>query len=412
MSRPLKWDGPLNGLKEMTDSDIGYMVYRIVKAFAALSPGSIGTLTTASASDPIGSWVDQERNETIGTHPATGAVTTTTKTLYQELSAASSGEYNAATKPIRYSSGLREMQFSNLQDEIIRLAVSEIASGGIGSYYLSASAPSGTWVARATLIDRAQSVDITHILWQRTDAAAPSTSIRPMKWSSSLGGIQEMSNADIDSMVIMLQDEIRLNKICTYSLTSGAPLGGTWVQASSNLIDRRQQITSVGYTGAYTGAYTGIYSSEVGYVSTYTGTRGYTKAYSSEVGYVSTYTGTRGYTKAYRRNIGYISTYGGSFSGPTYYRFADFSRTYYQTSNFTGPTYFRLTDFNSTYYQTSDFTGPTYFQLTGFSGTYTGTYTGAYSGTYTGTYSGTYSGATISGSTEQVSNIKLWRRTA
>ena len=63
-----------------------------------------------------------------------------------------------------------------------------------------------------------------------------------------------------------------------------------------------------------------------------------------------------------------------------------------------------------------------------YTGTYAGTYTGSYStfysgrqvgpysgdytGNYTGTYTGTYVGATILASTDTVSTMKLWLRTA
>ena len=68
-------------------------------------------------------------------------------------------------------------------------------------------------------------------------------------------------------------------------------------------------------------------------------------------------------------------------------------------------------------YYTGYYTGAKNYSGT-YSGAYSGSYTGyyagtsAYSGTYAGTYTGYYSGDTIQSSSENVSNVALWVKTA
>jgi hypothetical protein len=91
----------------------------------------------------------------------------------------------------------------------------------------------------------------------------------------------------------------------------------------------------------------------------------------------------------------YTGTYTGSYTG-------NFTGNYSQafTGNYTG-SYTRF------------FAGSIggYFSGT-YAGFYTGTFTGTYSGSYSGSYSGNYSGLTLNATTETVSTVSLWIRTA
>jgi hypothetical protein len=243
----------------------------------------------------------------------------------------------------------------DLYARIIDLAVDELAAGGIGSYQFSAEYPGiagESWVAPFSIVNRRQSGDIVYYFWQKIDGPVPSI-VRPIKWSAALSGLQEMSDADIESLVPYLQQRIVDTGQGQYSFGSSAPATGTWVSAGS-------------------GSDTVQIESESSYSGTYRGTVPYRRT----IGYVSTYRSRLTYNATYRARIGYVSTYG-AFSGWTFYRFADYVRAYYRFADYNGPTYYRFAN----YFRFADYTG-------------------------------SYVSNTIQSGHTTVNNYTLWRRTA
>jgi hypothetical protein len=343
------------GLQTMTDTEIKNYIANVITVKFATDTNGTGTaelnVDTANllTGTSIGTFVDTDRQEATGVHPASGAIDTVTYYAKQVTSAAAGSVTN---RPLEYASGVSQLTDGEINtdilDKVINAMVTE-SSTTAGQYKLQATAPSGgTWVSRYTLTDVANGGNTTTYLWQKTAATSSAdSSLRPLKRTST--NIQEMTDAEIQEMVPAFRNRIISTSIGTYALQTSAPGSGTWVQLGNSFSDTREQVVSQNYVGTYSGPYTGTYAGP--YSATYTGTYSgpYTGTYSGP--YTGTYSG------------GYRGTYTGSYSGP-------------YTGTYSGP-------------YTGTYSGP----YTGtYSGPYTGTYSGGYRGTYTGTYSGPYTG--------------------
>ena len=137
------------------------------------------------------------------------------------------------------------------------------------------------------------------------------------------------------------------------------------------------------YTGAknYTGYYIGVYARN--FIGYYTGTSAYAGVYSGTYTgyYANNYVGTSAYSGGYAGN--YTGYYLGAAVGA-----AEYSGGY--AGNYTG--YYLGTSVGTS--------------------AYSDTYSGTYTGTSSRNFSGTYAGDTIQASTENVSTVKLWLKTA
>ena len=475
------------GLQEMSDSEIQqYLSYVLTNKFATDTDGT-GTaelnVDTANAlsGTSIGTFVDTERTEAIGTHPATGSTTSTTYYFKQVTSAASESITN---RLVGYDTGsVKEMTDSDLDTDVLDKVISDMVSESdytVGQYSLAASAPTGgTWTSRYTITDSALSGDNVKYLWQKTAPTSSANSdYASLKYAS---GLKMMTSAEIEQMAPNFRNRIIDSSIGTYKLQATAPATGTWVQMGDNLTDTRQEVTSQNYSGAYSGDYAGAYtgaktysgaysgSYDGNYVGSYTGAKTYTGTYDGTYSgdYSGNYVGTSAYSGSYSgaysgdysgNYVGtsaYSGAYSGSYTGAytgayiLYYagvNYGSFSGTYSgayagtYTGYYTGAkTYTGTYTGSYTGSYTGYYTGPktytgtytgaytgtytgNYVGTSAYSGTYTGTYTGsytgnyvgtsAYSGTYTGSYTGSYAGDTVQATTETVTTLKLWLRTA
>ena len=361
------------GLQEMTDNEINqYLSYVITNKFATDADGT-GTaelnVDTANAltGTSIGTWTNTIRNDAIGTHPTAGATTDTTYYFKQVTAAASESITN---RPVGYDSAIKEFTDAALDTDVLDKVIEDmVTSTGytVGQYTLAASAPAGgTWTSRATITDSNQGGSTNLYLWQKT---APSTAANSDLASLKLDGtnVKMMSATEIEQMVPNFRNRIIDSGIGTYKLQAAAPGTGTWVQMGDTLTDTRQQIASENYAGNYVGtsAYAGAYA------GTYARTEAYTLFYAGFAGGTNYYTGY------------YTGFYTGFYTG---------AKTY--TGYYTGA-------------YNQNFSG-NYVGTSAYSGTYSGTYTGYYSNTFTGTYAGD----TVQATTENVSTVKLWLRSA
>jgi hypothetical protein len=385
----------ISGLQTMTDAEVkNYIANVITEKFAAVTDGT-GTaeinITTnnSGAGTSIGTFVDTTRNESIGTHPATGAVSTTTYTAKQVTAAATE---NITNRPLAWDSRLEEMTDGDIDDTMdlcIDAMVAESAYTA-GQYKLQATAPSGgTWVARYTLTDTAQGGNTVTYLWQKTVASsAPSADFTPLKIFNG-GNCKQMTEAEIEQMLPVFRNRIIETGVGTYKIQTDAPSGGTWIQAGNTFSDTREQVSPQNYAGNYAGNYVGP--------ATYSGSRTYSGEYVGNYGGTVNYSGSRTYSGEYVGNyIGpanyagsrtYSGNYDGSYGGTVFY---SGSRNY--TGNYAG-------NFSGNYLgtYTGFFSGSRNYAgnyAGNFSGNYLGTYTGFFAGSrnYAGNYAGNFSG--------------------
>jgi hypothetical protein len=339
---------------------------------------------------------------------------------------------------------------------------SDINTGSVG--LTGGNIPSGT-IAIGTFVDtRRQAGPGTHPVGTETynttstffqyNGTETEDYVRPLKWDSTLEGIRESSNSDLDSHLIatalsFLTSAGSTQGLGQYRLQPNTPSGGTW--SNMGLISDR--ITNA--DGNVTTNTTKLWK-KTSQGSTYntnvrrplkfdTSTtpdsikemtdaeiKGLVKRFSNRIieSGIGTYvvqenapaSGTwvrRG--DAFhddRRTVADVN-YTGSFSGSRTY-----SGTY--TGNYTG-NYTGV--YAGTAYSGSYLGGGTLYYggyarsvnmyyvgayAQGYSGTYTGTYTGSYDGSniYSGTYNSSYTGATVQTATESISNVSLWMRTS
>lgn len=359
-------------LKEMSGTDYDYTTYQILNTFASSDTG-VGTVSVNPASTTgltsIGTFTDTYYDVGApGTHPVGTTVTSTNYTFYQDLQSAS----ESLTRPIEYSTGIKEQVDANLNADSISVALANLVANGVGSYALATSTPTGgTWVSKGTITNfrYTGASDVTY-LWRKTAPASVPSALRPLKINAtSPVSIKEMSDAEIQTLTARFRNQIVSTGIGKYVVQTSAPVsGGTWVTQGAAFSDTRNTESNQNYTGFYSGNYSGSYTGT--YTRAFAGA--YTRAFSQA--YAGNYTGY--YTGSYRAN------YAG-FLGTAY------TRAY--TGVYTG-------------YYTGFYTGS-------FTGNYTGSFSAAYSGTYTGTYSEAYTGLTLDATTATISTVSLWLRT-
>lgn len=369
----------ISGLQTMTDAEVkNYIANVITEKFAAVTDGTgtaeINVTTNNSGSGTsIGTFVDTTRTESIGTHPATGAISTTTYTVKQVTAAATE---NITNRPLAWDSRLEEMTDGDI-DSIMDLCVEAMAAESsytAGQYRLSPTAPSGgTWVSRYTITDTAQGGNTVTYLWQKTVASSlPNSDYTPLKLFNG-SNCKQMIESEIEQMLPNFRNRIIDTSIATYKIQSTAPSGGTWVEMGAQFADTREQVSPETYVGNYSGNFTGNYTGN------YLGPIPYSAPYSAAGNFSSNFTGNY---------AGIIP--GSPTPGPNY---TGFYQGVIPGSPTPGPTY---TSVNILYY-TGYYTGP--------GGSYTGYYSGTapYSGSpytappspgpnYTGTYTGFFAG--------------------
>lgn len=362
MTRPLKFDTATtpDSLKEMTDAEIEYAAYEVLKHFAS-SEEETGAVRLDSnfSGTLIGSFTDTRRNNAVGDHPAGTEVTSTTTNFYQILTART----ETPTRPVKFDTtlnGIQQMSDTDLDNTIIEKALQMLTDTtdderGMGQYKLQPNSPSeGTWTnvgqISNNIINTSTSDIVTNstILWRNTLQTNTPTTTLPLKVRSD-GHLQQMTTAEIHTLTDRLQNRIVSTEKAKYKLQAAAPTsGGTWVRQGSAFTDTKRELADENYSG------------------TYAGSRTYSGSYSSN--FTGSYLGP-GYT-------GYYNGIGTVFYGGTPFQ---------QYQNFAGT----------------------------YAASYSGTYTGNFAGSrnYTDNYTGQYTGSTVQTSTEDVTQVSLWMRT-
>ena len=326
-------------------------------------------------------------------------------------------------KPLKWngSSSLKEMSAAEIDDnvDLILDHFSGMTSNNTG--HLAMNTESG-WTDIGTFADtRRDQATGTHpanttihtdnyVFRQNLTDLTPSPLARPMavKYDSgSYDGLIEMTDAECRADIVdRINAKIAAGGVGSYVLQPSAPAEGTWTQIGATINNKLSVDTVNNSTKLWkrtTGSNTTatrplkwdssndslkeLSDAEINdLVEMYqesivdTGIGKYVLQTSApgtgtwqRVG--SAFTDTR----KQRTDVSYAGDYTGAYAGN-------------YTGNYTGS--------YSTFYSGRQ-VGP-------YSGTYTGTYTGYYSGTYTGNYTG----ATIQSTTDDVSTVSLWLRTA
>jgi hypothetical protein len=416
------------GLQTMSNAEVkNYIANKITVGFAGAVGNGSNTadlnIDTANAlsGTAIGTFVDTDRDEATGTHPATGAITTVTY-YAKQITAEDAG--TITNRPLQYDAAIQQMTDAQIRNDIIDQAVTAMVTESeytAGQYRLAGSAPSGgTWTSRYTITDVANGGNTTYYIWQKTAATtSPDADLRPLKTYSG-NNVKQMTDTEIQEMIPYFRNRIISTSVGTYKIQASSPSPGTWVSMGS-ASDTREQVASANYTGDYGGTRT---YSNVGYAGTRTYTpAGYTNTFSGTRTYSTTYSGTRTYTGSYVTNFSgtrpfagsrtYSASYtrffggfvGGTFAGTRTYANAGYVSA---ATNFAGAFAGDRT-YSANYSGSRTYSG-TYANSFAGSSTYTGAYAG--SRTYTGTYSGTYAGDTIQATKDTVSTVSLWIRTA
>lgn len=389
------------GLQEMTDTEINqYLSYVITNKYADDWDGTLtGDLNMDTANSlsgsAIGTFVDTKRTESVGTHPASGSLSTTTYYFKQVTAAASESITNRA---LGYDTdSLKEFTDAELDSDILDKVITDMVSETdytVGQFHLAASSPTGgTWTSRYTITDTQVDGDTNTVyLWQKT---APTTSANSDLASLTFdSGVKMMTAAQIEQMVPNFRNRIVEDYSTTpgvgcYLVQSGTPSEtGTWTQMgdTAGFTDTRHELADSAYAGNFDQTFSQDFAGSFTGAKTYTG--GYTGTYSGA--YSGDFTGTSAYAGTYSQDF---TPFFAGFAGPTSY-------TGSFTGFFTGPKTYTGTytgEYDRTY--TGDFVG-------------TSAYSGLFTGAYTGTFTGSYTAATIQSSEENVSTIKLWLRTA
>ena len=297
----------LEGLRELTSAELrDYVAYALTLKFSEGTVASALLTTSTSALsgsfDNIGTFSNRERTQTVGTHPASGAMTTTTTNFGQNNTIPAGATIN---RPLRWDGNdVVESTDAQINTEILDEAIAAMVTEDVnvvGQYKIGTSAPSGgTWSVRYTVNEtQIDGTDVAYNLYQKTAVTTtPATNANALVKADSNGQFTEMTTAEMQLMTQRFANRILSAGIGTYRLTTGTPSdAGSWAQVGSTMTDQLKTITDVTYSGTYAGGYTG------GYVGSYTGY--YARYFAGYLNgnYAGSYSGT------------YTGTYTGYYSG-------------------------------------------------------------------------------------------------
>ena len=317
-------------------------------------------------------------------------------------------------KPLKWngSASLREMTAAEIDDnvDLILDHFSGMTSNNTG--HLAMNAESG-WTDIGTFADtRRDQAQGTHpanttvhtdnyVFRQNLTDLTPSPTRRPfaVKYDSgSYDGVIEMTDAECRADIVdRINLKIAAGGVGSYVLQAAAPGTGTWTAVAT--INNKLAVDTVSTT-------TKLWKRTTGSNTTATRPLGW-DAGNSRISELSD-AEINDLVEMYQESIvdtgiGKYALQAAAPGSGTWQAVGDaFADIRYQRAdqNYVG-------DYTGTY--TGTYTGS---YSTFYSGRQVGPYSGDYTGNYTGTYTGTYVGATILASTDTVSTMKLWLRTA
>ena len=197
MGRPLKikttGGGTWIALQETPDTELTHIVHRVLTEFASSTSGT-GTLS-----------VGTDTGESIGSFTDTNTATSSTTTVYQNLTSVSE---SSMVRPVEFGTTIQETSDANLNTYIISTALSNLVSNGIGSYVLSTANPDSDRYDAITpaLVDTTNSTSTSYSLYRKTSVATAPAQILPLRISGTT--VKQMSNTEIQTLVARLRNRI------------------------------------------------------------------------------------------------------------------------------------------------------------------------------------------------------------
>ena len=397
------------GLQQMSVNEVkNYIAQTLTVSFGANSDGT-GTaeinITTnnSGAGTSIGTFVDTDRQEATGTHPATGNVDTVTYTAKQ-VTVDVTNLTTSTVQNVAGSNSTTGLFFLNGWDAHPEAGFQYIQPG-----WSVVGQP--TWIVTATN-KSSETVTISGGPFVSGSAYQFTSNVvnRPLKYDA---GIKELTDAQIDTEILDYAINAMVSETTytagQYKLQPTAPSGGTWVSRYT-LTDVANGGNTTTYLWQKTAATT-LSDSNLKPLKLID-TKDVKEMSSSEI--LQMLPNFR--NRIVDSGVGLYKVQSSApVSGGTWVQLGDeFADTREQVTpqNYLG-------NFSGNY--TGTFSGSRNYSgnyAGNFSGNYTGTfsgsrnYTGNYIGNFSGTYSNNFSGATVIETKETVSTIKLWVRTA
>jgi hypothetical protein len=270
---PVKIYGSGDGLQRLSGAEIDAIADRILYDFATNTTG-VGSLTIRNPADGSGNagvFSDTVRDEAVGTHPASGSITTNQQSYDQNLtkdntSSGSTSPCFANASHIQTMGGTGDSTTENIST-ILAACTSKLAASTscVGSYYLvnsTSSLPGGSgtgWASIGTMTDTIRATSgsgtdtTTYTTYIKQGSDPGSVSARPVKVSSGTA-VQAMTDSEISAMSKYFRNYISTTGIGTYKMATSAPGVGTQVAVGSIVDTKRDVSIGVSYDR-------GVYSS-------------------------------------------------------------------------------------------------------------------------------------------------------
>lgn len=354
-------------IQELSASDISTLADYLLYLYATQSYNSknLPYVSSGNIAGNKGQFLNTYLSQSVGTHPATGTVTTDYYSLIQDVTpnnAISTITYpiikktaNTTHNTYGPSSGIGNSSATETISEILTTATGKVSASAnaVGSYYIASTGsnlPEGSttgWqVAQSNAIpDTVVDGTTTNYTLYRKIGTQPT----PPKILKRVGGdLKEFEATDFSKLVQLLSNQFVTSGINHYQLTQGTiapttPVGSTW-QAAGTLVNTIRTTANISYAGGiYAGTRNNSYfrGAFTGPVNTGVFTSG---SYATTVWYY--------YTRRanYYRTVNY-----------TRYRNATLSIPYYYTRN---EPYNRYRESTAGVYYTGFYHGTSYAQVT------------------------------------------------
>ena len=296
--------GTFLGLQEMQTSQMDYAVHQVLTEFNTDNVGT-GTLNIGAGGSSRGTYIDTVRDEDVGVHPSTNAITSTTYTAFQNTTAVS--ETSMSHPLFVNDSGYAAEHSNNLNTVLVSRIQANLVANGLGSYWMSQSNPNtsthsdtGYYVDNTIRSAEGGTSTVRYKLWRKTKGVSAPTTVRPAKLRAT-SSIKEMSDAELKSICARLRNRIGATGIGEYKLATSDPSGSgqVWRLCSDAMTDTRQTLADQSYTGNYLGQYSTQFLKSYAGFRTIQFTKQYQAVYEKAYtkAYVGVYLGQ--YTKEY-----------------------------------------------------------------------------------------------------------------
>lgn len=383
-----------NNIKQFSNTEFNLLADYVLEIMAANTYAT--TLSSTGTGNTIGTFTDTARQFGPGNTDLTIVSSTFTLSQYDATTMDAQPDlpnYMGLNQPDANTTELKENMTTpdDLADDIL----ARMVSGGVNSYFINegVTAPSGgSWASVASFNDTINNLSATvttYTLWHKmSEDTAGSAALRPLKLQNN--ELKRYDDQDLLSIIKKVEERFLSTGVGSYVLQASAPATGTWAQHSDAIVDSRRT-TGPDTVGA---AYTAV-SRTANYTATYTA--------ETSVNYTKTYLGPL-YSGPYRPPTGNLVPYiVNAYYGPS----GGFLQNGQPAPFPMGPSFSYQgpppPGQQNGYYRSSN------VNYTG--GTSTN-YDTDYTGDFTTDYIGTVFITTVQNTTETVSTLRLWVRTA